>query len=67
VEKQYVLRIASLSVALVIQQAKRMRPLILSPVACLAALYLSTYKARFSEEKNTEKQMRILVFFTTFV
>ena len=36
VEKQYVLRIASLSVALVIQQAKRMRPVISSPVACLA-------------------------------
>ena len=29
-------------VALVIQHAKRMRPLILSSVACLAPLYLST-------------------------
>jgi hypothetical protein len=42
VEKQYILRIASVSVALVSQQAKRMHTVILSPVVYLAVLYLST-------------------------
>jgi len=66
VEKQYVLRIASVFM----QQAKRMRPVILQPVACLAVLYLSTLSHKrqgFRKKKNTEKQIRILFFFTTFV
>ena len=42
VGKQYVLHILSLSVALVIEQAKRMRRIILFSVACLAVPYFST-------------------------
>ena len=42
VEKQCVLHILSVFVALVIQHAKRMHRIILSSVACLAVLYSST-------------------------
>jgi len=40
-EKQYVLHILSVSVALVIQHAKRMRRIISLSVACLALQYFS--------------------------
>jgi hypothetical protein len=63
-----VLRIMSVSVALVIQHAKRMRRVLLSFVACLDLQYFSTlcHKRHDFWEKVIEHKMCILVFSTTF-
>jgi hypothetical protein len=53
-------------VALVIQHAKRMRPIILSCVAYLAVPYFSTlsHKRHDFRKKKSERQMCVLIFFT---
>jgi hypothetical protein len=57
------------SVALVIQHAKRMCPIILSSVACLALQYFSTlsHKRQDFREKVIKHKMCVLFFSTTFV
>jgi hypothetical protein len=56
------------SVALVIQHAKRMRRIILSSVACLALPYFSTlsHKRHDFQKKNIEHNACILIRSTTF-
>jgi hypothetical protein len=56
-----------MSVALVIQHAKRMRRIILSSVACLALPYFSTlsHKRQDYREKVIEHKLRVLIFSTT--
>jgi hypothetical protein len=57
------------SVALVIQHAKRMRRIILSSVGCLTLPYFSTlsHKRHDFREKIIEHKMCVLIFCTTFV
>jgi hypothetical protein len=57
------------SVALVIQHAKRMRRIILPSVACLALPYFSSlsHKRHDFREKIIEHKMCVLIFCTTFV
>jgi hypothetical protein len=57
------------SVALVIQHAKRMLRIILPSVACLALQYFSTSHKRhdFQKKKVTQHKMCVLIFSKTFV
>jgi len=57
------------SVALVSQQAKRVRRVILSPVACLAVPHFSklSHKRHDFREKNVTYKMCALIFYTNFV
>jgi hypothetical protein len=58
------------SVALVIQHAKRMCRIMLSPVACPALPYFSTLSHRrhdFRKKNVTEHKMGVLIFSTIFV
>jgi hypothetical protein len=56
-------------VAIVIQHAMRMRPILLSSVACLAQPYVSTlsHKRHDFREKAIEPKICVLTFSTTFV
>jgi hypothetical protein len=71
VEKQKVLHILSVSVALVIQHAKRMRPILLSSVACLAVPYFPHYLISGTifgkRELLNRKCVCVLIISTTFV
>jgi hypothetical protein len=55
--------------AVVIQHAKRMRPIILSPVVCPALTYFSTlsYKRHDLRKKFIEHKVCVLIFSTVFV
>jgi hypothetical protein len=57
-----------MSIALVIQHAKRMRLVILSSVACLALPYFSKFSHKRNDfrKKVTAYEMCILIFSTTF-
>jgi hypothetical protein len=68
-EKQYALHILSVSVALIIQHAKRMCCVILSSVVCLAVPHFSTlsHKRQEFREKITDHKMCVLIFPKTFV
>jgi hypothetical protein len=62
--------ILSVSVALVIQHAKRLRRIMLSSVACLVLPYFSILFRtgnNFRKKRVIERKMCVLVFFTTFV
>ena len=67
-QKQQVLLILSLSVALVIQHAMRMRHIISSSVACPSVQYFSTlpHKRHNLRDKVTEHKMCVLVFVYNF-
>jgi hypothetical protein len=57
------------SVALLIQHAKRMRRIILSSVACVTVLYFYTlsHKRRHFRKNVIEYKMFVLIFSTNFV
>ena len=56
-------------VALVIQHAKRMHPIILSYVACRNIQYYSTlfHKRQYFSKNGIENKMCFVIFSTTFV
>jgi hypothetical protein len=58
-----------MSVALFIHDAKRMRHIILSCVACLRIPYFSilSHKRHDFREKIIQHKIRVLIFSTTFV
>jgi hypothetical protein len=68
-QKEYYMYILNVSVAFIINHAKSMHRIILSPVASLAPpnFYTLSYDTIFGKKKIIECKMCVLVFSGTFV